>query len=104
MARPVHSVIEGRHVPVKRLMARLKLNVFENKGPLLSVMPQSPELTILLRQHIGAPARPIVSKGQRVSVGEVIADIGEKELGVPIHASVDGVVEAVTENAIVLRR
>ncbi len=55
-----------------------------------------PERVILpLAQHIGAPAIPIVHKGQYVVRGEVIAEPAENALSVPIHASVSGSVREI---------
>ena len=44
-----------------------------------------------LSQHIGAPAKPIVKKGDRVKVGTLIAEAGGF-VSAPIHSSVSGVV------------
>ncbi len=45
-------------------------------------------------QHIGAPAKPVVEKGQRVLEGELIAEAGGF-VSAPIYASVSGVVKAI---------
>jgi len=55
---------------------------------------------ILLKQHAGAPAAPLVKAGAQVKAGETIADVKANELGAAIHASIDGTVRAVTETAI----
>ncbi len=47
-----------------------------------------------LSQHIGAPAEAIVAKGDRVLVGQKIADAGGV-VSVPIHASVSGTVKGI---------
>ncbi len=44
-----------------------------------------------LSQHIGAPARPIVNKGDRVKVGTMIAEAGGF-VSAPIYSSVSGTV------------
>jgi len=49
---------------------------------------------IPLRQHIGAPASPIVEVGDSVKVGQKIGEAGGF-VSVPIHSSVSGVVKAV---------
>lgn len=54
--------------------------------------------TILLKQHIGAPCEPVVSAGDQVRRGTLIAK--PAGLGANIHASVSGKVAAVTETAI----
>lgn len=49
------------------------------------------EYTLPLSQHIGAPSKPVVSKGQRVQRGELIAEPGGF-VSVALHSPVDGVV------------
>jgi electron transport complex protein RnfC len=51
---------------------------------------------IPLQQHIGAPSRPLVKKGDAVKLGQTIAESGGF-VGVPQHASVSGTVKAVKE-------
>ena len=51
------------------------------------------QAVIPLQQHIGAPCQPLVSVGDRVLLGQKIAD-GEG-LCVPVHASVSGTVVAI---------
>lgn len=54
-----------------------------------------PEVVVLpTRQHIGAPSKIIVEKGQKVLKGQVVAEPGGF-VSVPVHASVSGVVKAV---------
>ncbi len=57
-------------------------------------MPFVAEYTLLLSQHIGAPARPVVQEGQRVQRGELIAE-SEGWVSVALHAPVDGWVSAI---------
>jgi len=52
-------------------------------------------VSIALDSHIGAPATPIVKMGERVSLGQCVAQPPEGKLGVPYHASIAGVVESV---------
>jgi len=52
------------------------------------------ELVLYLSQHIGAPARPVVEKGQAVSKGQVVGEAGGF-VSAPVHASVSGTVKAV---------
>ena len=47
-----------------------------------------------LSQHIGAPAKPVVKKGDRVYVGSLIAEAGGF-VSAPIHSSVSGVVSKI---------
>ena len=50
-------------------------------------------LVIPMAQHIGAPCKPLVKKGDVVTMGQKIGD--NQGLCVPVHASVSGVVKAV---------
>ena len=47
-----------------------------------------------LSQHIGAPAKPLVKKGDRVLKGQVIAEAGGF-VSAPIHSSVSGTVKGI---------
>jgi len=53
----------------------------------------SGELVYLMSQHIGAPAKPIVKVGDRVLVGQTIAEAGGF-VSAPVHASVSGTVKS----------
>jgi Na+-translocating ferredoxin:NAD+ oxidoreductase RnfC subunit len=57
-------------------------------------------VAIPLDQHIGAPAQPVVSVGQQVTVGDLIAEIPDGALGANVHASIAGRVAQVSELAI----
>ena len=51
----------------------------------------SDTVRIAMDMHIGAPSKPCVAKGDRVLLGQVIAEpVGP--LGIPVHASVSGTV------------
>lgn len=53
----------------------------------------SGELVYLMSQHIGAPAKPIVQPGDRILVGQKIAEAGGF-VSAPVHASVSGTVKS----------
>jgi len=59
-------------------------------------LPRPKQVTIPLQQHIGAPTKPIVEKGQEVKAGEKLAET-EGYVSVPVHASVSGKVKAIEE-------
>ena len=61
----------------------------------LTAMALPAQAAVLLRQHIGAPCRPLVAVGDAVRVGQKIGD-GDG-LCVPVHAPVSGVVEAIED-------
>ena len=49
-----------------------------------------------MQQHVGAPCKPLVAKGDTVLVGQKIAD-SQAYVSAPIHASVSGTVSAITQ-------
>lgn len=60
----------------------------------IETLPLPPEVTILLSQHIGAPAKALVAKKSKVMRGEPIAEaVGF--VSVPMHAPIAGTVTAV---------
>jgi electron transport complex protein RnfC len=66
----------------------------ENKlsaGRPIEKLPLPAEVTILMAQHIGAPADPLVKKGDLVKVGQLIAK-STGFVSANIHSSVSGVV------------
>lgn len=52
------------------------------------------ELVYMLSQHIGAPAVPLVAKGDRVLMGQKIGE-GQAFISAHVHASVSGTVKAI---------
>lgn len=50
---------------------------------------------ISMSQHIGAPCKPLVAKGDSVKVGQVIGDT-DAFVSAPIHSSVSGTVKEIT--------
>ena len=61
-------------------------------------------IRISTRQHVGAPAAPVVSVGQQVQAGQMIGQIPEGSLGAAIHTSISGTVSEVTADYIEIRR
>ncbi len=93
-----------RLVPSKRLIARLGLKDFDQAAPLSDVTLTPDVIRIYTRQHVGAPAQPIVSVGQHVDAGQMIGSIPADSLGAAIHTSVSGTVTEVTPDYIEIRR
>ncbi len=61
--------------------------------PIEIIMPKTGALMVFpMSQHIGAPASPIVAKGDRVLLGQKIAE-AEAFMCSPIHSSVSGTVK-----------
>jgi Na+-translocating ferredoxin:NAD+ oxidoreductase RnfC subunit len=96
-----HPMAEFRRVPMRRLIARLGLGEFNNVGPLVNHSFSPRKVNLLLKQHAGVPAVPVVNCGDRVQTGDLLAAPERGKLGARIHASIDGVV-TVTRDAIVI--
>ena len=67
--------------------------------PIVNILPKE-ELVYPLSQHIGAPATPIVNKGDRVLRGQKIAE-ATGFISAPIHSSVSGTVKAIEPRRVV---
>lgn len=67
--------------------------------PIKAVLPKG-DLVYPLSQHIGAPATPIVAKGDHVLTGQKIAE-ATGFVSAPIYASVSGVVKAIEPRRVV---
>lgn len=64
----------------------------KNKA-IVKVLPKG-ELVFPLSQHIGAPAKPVVAKGDQVLRGQMIAEAGGF-VSAPVHSSVSGTVKGI---------
>ncbi len=95
VSNQAHPLAEYRRTPSKRLKNMLDLAGYPDEGPLTDVTFKPSTLKLMLKQHIGAPASPLVSPGDRVTRGQKIATVGDA-LGSEIHAPEDGTVKTVT--------
>ena len=78
--------LNGVHVPHRKNTA---------DKPALRLEPRE-TVTLPMSMHIGAPAKPVVKVGDTVKVGTLIAEAGGA-VSAPIHASVSGKVEKITD-------
>lgn len=102
-AAPAAAEREFRRAPMKRLMARLDLTKYDKPAP-LNANGQTVEckkVKLMLSQHIGAPAVPVVSVGDEVKRGQMAARPAEG-LSVAVHASISGKVTEVTDKYMVI--
>lgn len=67
--------------------------------PIKAILPKG-DLVYPVSQHIGAPAVPIVKKGDRVLTGQKIAEAGGF-VSAPIYATVSGTVKAIEPRRVV---
>ena len=63
----------------------------------IQVFPEPDVLVVPMSQHIGAPCKPLVKKGDPVTMGQKIGD--NTGLCVPVHSPVSGKVKAVEMKA-----
>ena len=68
---------------------------FSKDQPIRRLLPEG-ELVYPLSQHIGAPAIPLVKKGDRVLKGQMIA-AAAGYVSAPVHASVSGTVKGLEQ-------
>jgi len=59
------------------------------------VMPLPSKIVLSMAQHIGAPATPVVAKGDQVYVGSVVGKAGGF-VSMDIHSGVSGIVDGIT--------
>lgn len=94
-----------RMIPVTRLIARIGLAKYDVAAPLDEAPAiDVPVVGIGLRDHVGAPAVPVVSVGDKVEAGQKIGEIKEGALGATVSSSVSGTVQSVESDIIVIRR
>lgn len=65
-----------------------------SKNTPIEVLKPGKELIFMLSQHIGAPAVPVVAKGDRVLAGQLIAE-GQAFISANVHSSVSGTVKGI---------
>lgn len=92
---------EYAKIPIKRLINRMGLKKYDVPAPLKEVSFSPAEVRIPLQQHLGAPCQPVVETGQFVRKGTLVAKIPDGALGANIHASIDGVVTAITDRIVI---
>jgi hypothetical protein len=97
-----HPYIDYRRVPSKRLMGKLNILDYDVHPNIYDKAVSPDRVGLYLGRHIGAPAIPVVTPGERVEQGQVVAKIPEKALGAMLHASITGRVEIVDSEKILL--
>jgi electron transport complex protein RnfC len=85
MSRELHKFKGGVHPPEHKA---------ESNSRPIHAAPLPKELVIPLRQHIGNPAKPMVSVGDRVLKGQMIAE-ADGYISTAVHASSSGIVSAI---------
>lgn len=98
------ALFNAKRVPTSRLISRLGLSKYDVPAPLQDVEFQPEEVILPLKQHTGAPARPVVKVGDRVKRGDVVGEIPDGALGARVHSSIDGIVSVVKADEIRIRK
>ena len=98
----VHPIKEGRRVPLKQLILKLKLQDYDVDAPYNSEKIPVKKARIPLQQHIGIKATAIVKKGEIIKEGQMIGKIPDGELGANIHASINGKIKEATVDYILI--
>ncbi|MBS1872555.1 MAG: SLBB domain-containing protein [Acidobacteria bacterium] len=96
-----HPLGEARRIPTRRLKLKLGLDQFNDVGPLDERALTPARVVVPLKQHAGAPAAAVVSPGDRVRVGDLLAAPAQGALGARIHSSIDGVVRSVDGSVVI---
>jgi len=102
-ARRAENVMPFRRVPVKKLTRRIGLWEYRDEGPLrddVTFLPR--EVVLPLKQHAGVAAQAVVEEGQKVGKGDLVGKMPEGKLGANVHASIEGVVESVDQEKVVI--
>ena len=101
---PADPMAENRLIPISRLVSRLNLGPwYPHHAPLQEKEYVPEKVILLLKQHVGVPATPVVKTGDAVKKGQLVAEIPAGALGARVHASIDGIVAQVTGEAIEIR-
>ncbi len=99
-----HPMHDGRRVPVKMLMQKLDIMKYDAPAPWRDIAVTPRQLILPLKQAAGVPNKPIVKKGDEITVGQPLGEISDKDLGAIIHAPIAGIVAEVTDELIILTR
>lgn len=79
MLKKLRREAKGAHAPENKATANMAT----------VAMPVPEKITLLMRQHIGAPCTPTVQKGDKVQVGSLVG-AADKGLGANIYSGVSG--------------
>ncbi len=93
---------EYRMIPSERWASTLGVASFDKVGKYVGEQGDFSKVEILFRQHIGAPSVATVKDGERVTVGQKIAEAGEG-LSLPQYASQSGTVSVYGDKIVIER-
>lgn len=94
---------ESRLIPSETLIDRLGIRKYVKDRVTREYIDFFPKTVYIpMSQHVGKPADAIVSVGEVVKKGQLIAKTDENALGTTIHSSISGRVISVSEKEIVI--
>lgn len=94
---------EYTKVPTYRFLERLGLNKYDVEAPVVIDEVAADQVRILLKQHIGVAAVPVVKEGDSVEKGGLIGMIEEGKVGANVHSSITGIIAKVTAEFIEIK-
>lgn len=95
----------NRLIPSETLIDRLGIRKYVKPKVQRDYIKFTPQYVYIpLSQHVGKPAAPVVAVGDAVKIGDAIARTEAGALGTTMHASINGVVQAVDSRQITIRR
>lgn len=90
-----HPMNESRRIPLGQLIQRLGLTSYDRPAPFVDLDLQPAQVKLPFKQHVGVASCPLVQVGERVEVGQLVAEIPHGQLGARLHASIGGTVGAI---------
>ena len=94
---------EYRMIPTDRWKSALGVLKFDKKPENIGERVNFSTVEIPLSQHIGIPSAPVVSVGDTVTKGQLIARAADG-LSLPQHASISGRISYVDDRKIIINR
>lgn len=86
----VRSSWGDRKISIETVLKKTDLVKYDYAIPFEKKRAIVKHVKILLNRHIGAPARPLVQRGQKVRMCDIIAQSPKEQLGTVYHASIEG--------------
>ena len=101
---PVDPDRDNRLLPVERFKARIGVAPFDQVAEFQHSHAWQPDqIRLPLRQHVGAPAVPVVRPGEAVEADQMVAEAA-KGISAAIHTAIAGRVVSVADGGIVIGR
>jgi len=100
--KKVHEMYKYRRAPIDKLVRRIDVKKFEHPAPLTETEPSIKKVKISIKQNIGAAPELRVKKGDKVSKGDIIAEIPEGKMSANLHSSITGTITEIADDYILI--